>query len=244
MLLLIDAGNTRLKWGMGGPSITEVEAREHSGDWEAMVASLPAGVTEVALASVLAPEEEAKLVCEIFRRFGVSPWVARSVEVLGRVRNGYQEFANLGVDRWLAVLAAAYLEEGPCLVVDAGTAMTLDAVDAEGVHLGGYIVPGIRMMMQSLLSSTGRVRFSSDLLVGSSGWGRNTRDAVVAGVCTMAASMVEGVVSQLKYQLGQDVRLILTGGGVASFKRELVVNYEWRPDLVLEGLSIAYKHRL
>ena len=85
---------------------------------------------------------------------GRPPEFASSTDTAAGVRNGYSNPAQLGVDRWLAVIGAFHRHRDACCVVDAGTALTIDGVDATGQHLGGFIVPGPRLMVESLLTGT------------------------------------------------------------------------------------------
>ena len=157
MILLVDIGNTRVKWATWngnalGPQSVADHASRNAADWQQELRGggptrvVAACVGDTAARAALAEASRAVLGRE-------AEFVASTVSAAG-VRNGYTHPAQLGVDRWLAVIGAYHRHRRACCVVDAGTAMTVDAVDASGLHRGGYIVPGPRLMIDSLLSGT------------------------------------------------------------------------------------------
>ncbi|NDE02354.1 MAG: type III pantothenate kinase, partial [Gammaproteobacteria bacterium] len=167
-VLLVDLGNTRIKWAWlradGTPG--RMLAAEHAG-WKAtdfakeLFARRSSGTKiEVHVVSVAAAPVRAalrKAVCSVTGRW---PRLVRSVRRLAGVQNGYREPWRLGADRWLALLGARELQKpgSAVCVADIGTALTIDLLDAEGVHCGGAIVPGPQLMTETLLRSTGGIR--------------------------------------------------------------------------------------
>jgi type III pantothenate kinase len=161
--LLIDAGNTRLKWAtLRGARL----GRTHALDWNARSMDRTAR-------AVLATRAERVLVCSVagaaferaLRRAAraagkpSAPQFVRSTRRAAGVRNGYLETWRLGADRWVAMLGARALHPGRALcVVDVGTALTLDLLDAQGRHRGGLLVPGPTLMVDSLLNDTAGIR--------------------------------------------------------------------------------------
>ncbi|HEX4872644.1 MAG TPA: type III pantothenate kinase, partial [Nevskiaceae bacterium] len=162
MNLLLDIGNTRLKalwWEAIEQPIAAaaaVQALHHQGQPAAGLAGIDGPrPRRIAIAQVLGPAAEAALAEACRARGWPAPQFARSGEHWRGLRNGYAEPARLGVDRWLALMAVWARHPGePALVALAGTALTLDAVDRSGQHLGGFIAPGLWTARQALLGAT------------------------------------------------------------------------------------------
>jgi type III pantothenate kinase len=155
------------------------------------------------------------------------------------VRNGYSNPAQLGVDRWLAVIGAYHRHRDACCVVDAGTALTIDGVDATGQHLGGFIVPGPRLMVESLLTGTSDLadRWAWRSTPDPARFPANTRDAIEQGCLISLAGLVANAQRRLEARAGRAPRLILTGGGAQVLAPWLTQPPEFIPDLVLQGLA-------
>lgn len=212
MKLLLDQGNTRTRWVVvSGERVVARGTLDEGGagakdglqEWAGQVPT-------VAVSSVAGPDRRAALVARLAALGWREPCFLASRAVAGGLRNGYREPERLGVDRWLAMLGARQLGSGAFLVVDAGTAMTLDAVDAAGRHLGGYIVPGLRLQCRALDSGTARVGFSAH--EPATGWGRDTAEAVANGVLLGLAALVDRAMIELRLGVGDTCRLVLTGG--------------------------------
>lgn len=156
--------------------------------------------------------------------------------------NSYQDFRRLGVDRWLALLAAWHDNKGPAVVIDIGTAMTVDLVDHQGVHLGGWIGPGYRLMNRALTDHTALVRAG-----GPHGkrleFGNNTGECVKNGCRAALAGTVLYAIEKCRNEFTseQPFELYLTGGGTNHLPPEIISLGQYRPDLVLEGLSLYVK---
>ena len=238
MILEIDAGNSRLKWrfvGVGGAHPGPVfewnrdSGRGFPGEWRQ-------GVERIRVAAVV-PDKDA-LAEEIASWTGVEPEFARTLGEQAGVINSYADPARMGVDRWLAMLAARASTGGPCCVIDAGTAITMDGVDRSGRHLGGYIVPGLRLMEKALLQGTGQVRVESRPAPGIAP-GDSTETAVVHGAMVMAIAFIERAVDTFAASFGEKPRSILTGGDAALLGPHLRREVALEPGLVLDGLAIA-----
>lgn len=167
--------------------------------------------------------------------------VIESSRVLLGVKNCYDNPSQLGVDRLLA-MAAAYHETGSAnIVVDMGTAVTLDCIDQSGVHLGGLIVPGSELMLKSLMRESSKLNISDDLNQNEISYpllAHNTHDAVLSGIHYMLASFIREQVKAIHKTIcaGQAPSLFLTGGGSKAFRESLGADWVYEPDLVLKGL--------
>ena len=163
--------------------------------------------------------------------------VATVTRSCGGVRNQYEDMSRMGADRWLAMIAAYNHVQDACVIVDAGTALTIDVVNASGLHEGGYILPGRRMMTASLEANTAiRLRhIDSD----SVDLGNDTDAAVLHGALASQVAMLEWVLGRLS-GASRAPRVILSGGDAEALLAGLATpGAEIIPSLVLDGLAYA-----
>jgi type III pantothenate kinase len=252
MKLLVDIGNSRVKWAfvVHGQFVSQ---GEEVGNDAASLAPLvdsrhvPEEIRIANVAGIEAGQRAAKI---LHRRFDVAPLVAVSAAAGGGVRSGYRDPRQLGVDRWLALCAAYVRCQAPVCVVDAGTATTLDLVSRGGLHQGGLILPGITLMQQALLRGTGDLArlagspntqadranpapgLPDDQLVGTVAMGRDTAAAIRFGALQATASLVRQCLDVL--QAGDSggagpAMLVLTGGAAPAVKEALAQIDRARP---------------
>lgn len=230
--LLLDAGNSRLKWAW-------VEGR----DWREQGVASYAGLS--ALESVLnsgmrcyiasvAHQQDEERIIELLANHAITPvWMTSEAHVLD-LCSRYQQPQKLGVDRWMGLIAARQRTSGPALVVSVGTAMTVDALSAEGVFLGGVIVPGMTMMQQSLLQGVAQVHDVTGEVVD---FPCTTADAVQSGVIAALCGAIQLQHARLAQEAGVTPHCLMTGGGAASLLPYLELPVEHVPALVLEGIE-------
>ena len=241
----IDLGNTRLKFRCGDQrGAVEFPAAAPDSP-ESFLPGLE-GVRRVRVSSVRSAADNEQLAALVQRRWACRCEFALSTDYLARVHNGYDNPEQLGVDRWLA-LVAGYNKANPpdkdsavgVLVADLGTAATLDYVDPQGQHLGGFIVPGVETMQRSLLRDTAAIRFdaASDARVLQPG--RQTRDAVERGVLLALVRLIDAELERFDELCHHNSRLLLCGGGAQSVAEYLAADHSLHPDLVLDGLVLA-----
>lgn len=245
----IDAGNTRLKWRLrdeSGVSATSV-ASSPSEIAEAIAsravsvgaADSQAPIGRVRIASVRSPDALADFVAECRDLFSLDPQVARVVQGHAGVIIRYPDTSRLGVDRWLAMLAANAASSKACLVVDCGTALTVDKLNALGEHCGGYILPGLALMRRSLEENT-RIRLDVGFEVGGLSLGHSTDEAVYHGSLAAAVALIVTTLEDAS-AWGGECELLVTGGGAVELMPHLLGRgARLVPDLVLEGLSLAF----
>jgi type III pantothenate kinase len=233
--LLVDIGNSRLKWAsLSGGIMTPPAAVVHRDqDLVTLLDQAWGGLdapSRVHGACVIS-EVRRQVVADWVRHHWACPlsWAVSQSEALG-VRNGYDEPTQLGVDRWLALIGAWRRTQSAACVVDCGSAVTLDILDTSGQHLGGWIAPGMALMRAALQVGT-----ELPLVRGSSSGepGRNTHDAILAG----SLKAVAGLIEQGMRHAPETARLLLTGGDAAQVASQLHYPYEICSDLVLEGLA-------
>lgn len=249
MVLQIDIGNSRIKWRlMNGhkPLLAGSQATATILSGKPLDLKGVNSVSEMHIASVANPAVITSLRHQLVERFPVSIKMPQVTAKAGGVSCGYKNPQQLGVDRWLAIVAAYHQFPERLLVVDAGSAITLDLVSPEGQHQGGYIIPGLRLMNEALRGGTEAVDVitsnASDFLVP----GEDSQQAVNKGCLMAAVAAVEKLASQ------HPIRVVVTGGDAEvlinglnlesdSADKELIkpkYTIIHCPDLVLDGLSI------
>ncbi|WP_075186047.1 type III pantothenate kinase [Teredinibacter haidensis] len=243
MQLLLDAGNSRLKWQLVD------DKRKHEGccaysDLGCLAELVGATrLDRVLVSSVRGPEFDRELVLASRDQFGIEPFFAVvEQECLGLVA-AYDDFRRLGVDRWLAMLAAFHREKSVCVVIDAGTAITADFVGLGGRHQGGLIVPGVQAMTRALLSSTSAIDVKS--LTPPQTWrpGCDTLACVEQGVAAALKGLMSEVVAYTdtmakELPSASAATIYLTGGDMALLRSWLPASAKCESDLVLQGLLL------
>lgn len=244
MNLLLDVGNTRIKWrSWQAGRLLPGGALSHEEFLAALVSGqvVTAAPRRVLIACVGHEALRQRLQQLIAERFGVAGEFFLASAEAGGIRNAYAEAERLGVDRWLALRAARHHVAGPVLVVDAGSALTLDVLAADGNHLGGLIVPGLGMMQASLFAGTGQVRFPLDRPcwpAPGAPLGTDTETAVKYGSVWSAVGLIEGMRTRAEPLLGAAPACLLTGGDAEALSAYLSSPARVLPDLVLEGLAL------
>ena len=237
---LLDLGNTRLKvaaW-RPGEGLGDVQAWTHGAadfapSMQRWLAGMQAGDT-CWLASVAGSELTAA-VAEALASHGNPATRARPRPECAGVRIAYAEPSRLGVDRFLALLAAHARGAGPCLVVSAGSALTVDLLDEQGRHRGGLIAPSPEHMRSALAARFPALAFAGGEAVDFAG---DTADALASGSIGAAAGLVERSHRRAQRLLGAAPRVLLSGGGGQRLVSALELDVEWAPGLVLEGLAV------
>jgi len=239
MIIDIDIGNTRAKWRLSdGNEIIECGLIDtQCENWAALAALRSRQPGRVRVSNVAGEAVAQRVRGAVAKAFGVEAEFALSCESVGQVVSGYDEPEKLGIDRWLAILAGWDLYRDGCVVVDAGSALTLDFVDAKARHVGGYIIPGHKMMLNALFGGTSGVR-ANPSLKPSVNFGANTSEAVQNGCFAMALALIEK--SMVSTREGcASIKMVLTGGDAESLLVQLPDTVVHRPDLVLDGLALA-----
>ncbi len=236
-MLLLDIGNTRLKVAVAKKNNVEVFASVgHRGDLVATTKGLelPNGFDGVHVASVVSSENEDVLEKALENKTGLKPIFHKVLPFFAGVHNGYREPSRLGVDRWMAIIAAFRRVRGAVCVVDCGTTITIDLVTKEGKHSGGFILPGLMMAEHSLLQGTKEINLSSEDRRQELSWGCSSEEAVCHGALFSATASIERA-----WRVFQDeasgAALLLTGGDAPVIAKHLPFS-ELVPELVLEGI--------
>jgi len=157
------------------------------------------------------------------------------------VSNAYSDYPSLGVDRWMVIIAAWQRfreQEKAVCVVDCGTATTIDGISATGQHLGGFIIPGYTTMQEMLLNSTSDIELAGKILP-SINFSSSTEEGVNSGCYLAMISIIDRVVTSMQEDYGTQVNCIITGGNAELVVEQLAGRFEYEPGLVLHGLAMV-----
>jgi len=246
MILLLDIGNTRIKWGClidGEFQSGGVQSRGDGG-----VASVIAVVQarqyrplHVVVSNVADDGYCEQLRSEVNVAWGCQVEVVATQAAAFGVVNGYDEPHRLGVDRWMALIAARQLCDGALCIVDCGTALTVDLLTGKGEHLGGMIVPGMSLLQDALVKNTEGLHAISARRAGDEAYfmARNTVDAMSSGARYSLVALIDRVFADAQRSLGEGVSLVLTGGDASMLRPHLQCEGVFEPDLVLNGVAIV-----
>jgi len=244
-MLLIDIGNTRIKWarfdkGRLGTRRAAIHAGWQAEDYARRVLGAARGITRVLVASVAGKKID-RAFAAASRRAGLKAQFISVPRRGGGVTVGYDEPWRLGVDRFVAAVGAHQLFKGvPVWAVGVGTAMTLDLIAADGKHKGGVIIPAPALMVDTLLTRTSGIRRRAQ--GGASGakglLARSTRVAIRQGARFAAAALIDRAVAEAQELLGKRPFVVVTGGESAAVRPLLKSPAAGVPDLVLKGLAV------
>lgn len=232
-VLAIDAGNTRIKWGLADIAgwmrqghVDTASAATLRREWEA------ARVDRVIVSNVAGPRARDAIVSAVAQLDAGVVWAEAVARQCG-VRNSYAVPSQLGADRWAGLIGAWHLFGTACVVVNVGTTMTVDALSVEGVFLGGCIVPGPDLMRVALARNTaqlpdqdGAFRFFPD----------RTEDAIASGIANALAGAVDRLLRYMAEAGQGEPLVILSGGASATIENRLNARVAPVDNLVLEGL--------
>lgn len=249
--LALDIGNTRLKWALysaprpnaallaQGVEFLENIDKLAEGDWRALPAP------QHILGCVVAGDAIRRRVLEHMERWDVVPqWVVAREEEAG-LRNGYDHPARLGADRWVAMIGAYHRMRAqgaprPMVVVMVGTAVTVEAVDAQGRFLGGLILPGHGIMLRALESGTAGLHVPTGQVTP---FPTNTSDALTSGGTYAIAGAVECMVQHVRQHCGQEPHCTMTGGAAWKMAPSMTRPFELVDNLIFDGLLCMAQHR-
>lgn len=249
MSLLLDIGNTRIKWAVLEQHRLGAQRAETYTEWDKAELRKrilePAGPLQRVIVANVGGERIAQMVQDAVQEmYGFAPEFMRTTPAAAGVRNAYMEHQKLGVDRWVSLIAAHAMERRAVCIVNVGTAMTIDGLDAQGQHLGGVIVPGPDLMIASLMRNT------SDIEAHAQGGSRgerlladNTLGGVYQGAMHALAALIERAVATVSAQLGETPLLLMSGGAHERLLPLIHVPMRIVPDLVLRGLAVLAQEK-
>jgi len=230
MMLLIDAGNSRVKWRLVGENVHTSGACTHDAPNDLAVCIETPGITRVLGCNVAGSAKGEALAAVVARRGLTLEWITSSAQRCD-VLNMYTHPARLGADRWAALIGArGYHRSRGVLVVMAGTATTLDILNADGRFIGGHILPGVELMRQALSHSTAQLSPTGGRYRNHP---RDTADAIVSGCLNAQAGAIERV---FRHMDAPGSVCLLSGGAADELEPLLDIPFQRIDNLVLDGL--------
>ncbi|MAJ91047.1 MAG: hypothetical protein CMF40_02540 [Legionellales bacterium] len=244
MKLLLDIGNSSVNWASEkkskflsqGSFIYDKENVEGSLKNNL---SLTKETSKILLSNVAGLEVYNSLNCWIKKHGDIELWQSSVDEKFKGLSTSYTESKQIGIDRWLAMVASWDKYHSSLCVVNCGTALTIDLVDIHGHHLGGYIMPGAELMHKALMRNTDKINVSMTN-IASLDYASNTQAAVNNGVFLALVSAIERIVNKFSVESGVMPKCIISGGNAELIEPLLEYQFEFEPNLVLRGLLIAH----
>lgn len=240
-LLLIDIGNTAIHWATkpAGQSLSAMQTCSYHNETitELLTAqwSRLETVSAVVISSVATESINQSVQQWLQRHWRVTPQFIRAEASGHGIQNAYREPQRLGTDRWAAMVAAYGLSQKTCCVLDCGTAVTFDAIDATGRHLGGWIMPGYHLFCHTLAQETAAINASDEVISDISSLGRNTQQCVNFAWHHGILGLLE---RSLPLATSSDLSCFVTGGDATRLLPLLEDKWCYANDLVLQGLAI------
>ncbi|MDX1606545.1 MAG: type III pantothenate kinase [Candidatus Competibacterales bacterium] len=239
MKLLVDIGNTRLKWIAVEAGLTVKRGHLLHRDVEPTLwgdrlwRPLPRPA-QIVVANVAGSEVAAALDAWCLWHWNLRPRFINSEAHRFGIQSAYHVPESLGVDRWTAMIGSRQLVSGHCVIIDCGTAVTIDALQADGRHLGGVILPGLRLMHEALFRHTSQIaeQEMGDIVV----LGRNTRDGIWGGSVHAITAAIDRVSGRMADAMAGPVTRLITGGNAPALMPYLDHDYRLEPDLIFFGL--------
>jgi type III pantothenate kinase len=238
-MILFDCGNSQIKAQYFQSGRLQASfACSYKGNWSDRLTRWmePLESTQVYLCSVLDNKHQAELDVCLGERFATNVIRFRSEPQALGVTNGYAEPGRLGSDRWMALLGAAGMSDKDCIVIDAGSAITLDLLAADGWHLGGAILPGLNTSIDTFKCIFSHIDFNHTAIAESATPGCSTEAAIQIDYEHHSIERLPALVKRWIPLLNNDYSLLLTGGDAARVQRLLALPARIVPDLVFRGM--------
>lgn len=245
MKLLLDIGNSSVNW-----AIAKNDRFIASGAFNHTQHGFEEGLrdnllslekpTELLVANVAGKELYDVLTLWARKQWQLECWQANVKSDFNGLTNSYDDTKQMGIDRWLAMIAAWDAYQSALLIIGCGTALTIDAIDADGHHLGGYIVPGIDLMQASLIERTGQINIEP-AQDASLNYAKDTQAAINNGAFLATVAIIEKAMANFSDQLKSRPLCIISGGMAELINPLLEEPFIHKTNLVLSGLLIANK---
>lgn len=245
MQLLLDIGNSSINW-----AIQEHDRFDATGAFAYSGKTIKQNLEDnlsiskkpvsVLVSNVAGPEILNALNDWLEIRWQLECWQPGVSVKYNNLINSYQDTTQMGIDRWLSMVAGWESNQSALCLVSCGTALTIDLIDVNGNHLGGYILPGIELMQKALINNT--VQINTNIKKQPSiEYANDTQTAINNGAFMATVSMINNVADQFYSESGSEVKCIISGGMANLIQPLLKHSYSYEPNLVLMGLSILFK---
>jgi len=241
MKILIDIGNTTTSLGLWKNSkLSMTNNIENNKLLITLKKYLKRDIDEILFTSVIGTKEN-KLITDRLKKIFKSniKQIKSSSSLLG-VSNGYIQPKKLGDDRWATIVASSLLHEQPLIIVDCGTAISIDVVNAKGIHLGGYILGGFDGYSKSFKNAyhLKNIKIKEGMASQKKYFPKKTEDGITEGYLLMVISAIENTYNQVKKNQNTPPKLLISGGYGQIISKRLSVKNKYEPDLVLKSIGL------
>ena len=240
MNLLVDIGNSRIKWAqqtgnrLSGHDGCAYQKKNTENVFDKLWGNFETP-GKILVSNVSGNQVEEQLSQWTIRNWNIQPEFIRVTKNAFGVTNAYPDISRLGIDRWLAMIATWKKYQSAACIVGCGTAVTVDGLDDKGRHLGGLIMPGIMMMQQSIFQNTNLTGSGENLKVTT--MANTTEQAIQSGCKLAVVGLIEYILKELRSSY-DGIRCIISGGNAAEINELLKETFVHEPHIVLEGLSL------
>ncbi|MDH3325121.1 MAG: type III pantothenate kinase [Gammaproteobacteria bacterium] len=248
MNILVDVGNSRIKWRMtsiesdGGINAFAYKAETLVTQLDALFQVPKQQIDNVYVSNVAGEKIKSKLIQWFADRLNIKPKFATSRKEMRGLRSAYIQPDQLGVDRFLGMIGAQLSYEGAKVVVDCGTATTVDCINSDSEFIGGVILPGLSLMRASLSVKANALNFPM-LDEGVTLFATDTTTAISSGTIFSITGVIESAVKKMSKMSGAEVGCIITGGDGETIQSYLDIDSDYQEDLVLKGLSAYFQEK-
>lgn len=251
-MLLIDIGNTKIKWTyiLNAEQKKFVIESDFTNNFQfnlniSAMASLCVDVKIAVIANVSTNYIGEKISKILFEEYGISIVFLRSTSIANDVINSYDNYAQLGIDRWLNIIGARQLYKDNCIVLSCGTAITADIINKDGHYLGGLVLPGIQTMKNCLVNNCDKITNNVVLTENKYNekiniFAKNSTDCIYNGILFAVTNFIHSLCNETSYLLTENIHCVITGGD-GEFLCQLIQNKYNKPvfyhsDLLFQGM--------
>ena len=245
MKILIDIGNTTTSLGLWkNNKLSMTNNIENNKLFIALKKYLKRDIDEILFTSVIGTKENKLIIDRLKKIFKSNIKQIKSSSSLLGVSNGYIQPKKLGDDRWATIVASSLLHEEPLIIVDCGTAISIDVVNAKGMHLGGYILGGFDGYGKSFKNAyhLKNIKIKEGVASQKKYFPKKTEDGITEGYLLMVISAIENTYNQVKKNQNTPPRLLISGGYGKIISKRLPVKNKYEPDLVLKSIGLIGNH--
>jgi len=245
MKILIDIGNTTTSLGLWkNNKLSMTNNIENNKLFITLKKYLKRDIDEILFTSVIGTKENKLIIDRLKKIFKSNIKQIKSSSSLLGVSNGYIQPKKLGDDRWATIVASSLLHEQPLIIVDCGTAISIDVVSAKGIHLGGYILGGFDGYSRSFKNAyhLKNIKIKEGVASQKKYFPKKTEDGITEGYLLMVISAIENTYNQVKKNQNTPPKLLISGGYGKIISKRLSVKNKYEPDLVLKSIGLIGNH--
>ena len=245
MKLLIDIGNTTTSIGLWKNSrLSMIDNSANTKLFITLKKYLKKEIDEILLTSVISTKENKLIINKLKKIYKCDVKQIKSSSALLGITNGYIQPRQLGDDRWVTIVASSLLYREPLIIVDCGTAISIDLVNTKGMHLGGYILGGFNGYSKSFKNAyhLKNIKIKEDSASQKKYFPKKTKDGITEGYLLMVISAIESTYSQIKRNQKVLPKLLISGGYGKIISKRLSVKNKYEPDLVLKSIGFIGNH--